>query len=72
VLHACYGECPKNRFASTADGEPGLNYLCEGYRAFFRHIEGPMSTMADLLRQGRFADEITQAAQPRTAEAQTN
>lgn len=65
VLHACYGECPKNRFAFTEEGEPGLNYLCEGYRDFFRHIDGPMGKMADLLRQGRFADEIAQPAQQR-------
>ena len=55
---ACNGECPKNRFAVSPDGEPGLNYLCPGYRAFFHHVDGPMRLMADLLRQGRFADEI--------------
>jgi uncharacterized protein len=34
-----------------------LNYLCAGYKAFFTHIDRPMRLMADLLRQGRFADE---------------
>jgi uncharacterized protein len=58
VLFACYGECPRNRFISTPDGEPGLNYLCAGYKQFFKHIDAPMKTMAELLRQGRYADEI--------------
>ena len=57
VRFACHGECPKNRFIATPDGEPGLNYLCAGYKAFFTHIDRPMRMMADLLRQGRFADE---------------
>jgi uncharacterized protein len=58
VLFACYGECPRNRFTETPDGEAGLNYLCAGYRMFFNHINGPMHTMAGLLKSGRFADEI--------------
>ncbi len=57
VRFACHGECPKNRFIATPDGEPGLNYLCAGYKAFFTHIDKPMRTMAGLLREGRFADE---------------
>jgi len=58
VRFACHGECPKNRFTLTPDGEPGLNYLCPGYLAFFHHVDGPMRLMADLLRQDRYADEV--------------
>ncbi len=58
VLHICSGECPKNRFLETADGEPGLNYLCAGYKAFFRHADKPMRIMADLLRRNQLASEV--------------
>ena len=58
VLFACYGECPRNRFIHTPDGEPGLNYLCAGYKLFFNHIDHPMRLMAELLRRGRYADEV--------------
>ena len=51
VLFACNGGCPKNRFAKTSSGEPGLNYLCEGYRMFFHHIDPAMKKMVGLLRQ---------------------
>jgi uncharacterized protein len=50
VLFACHGECPRNRFIHTPDGEPGLNYLCAGYRAFFTHIDRPMRRMAAMVR----------------------
>jgi serine-type anaerobic sulfatase-maturating enzyme len=60
VRFACHGECPKNRFIKTPDGEDGLNYLCAAYKAFFNHIDGTMRIMTSLVRSGRFADEIMQ------------
>ena len=58
VRFACHGECPKHRFLLTPAGEPGLNYLCKGYKKFFSHIDEPMRMMASLLAQRRAPAEV--------------
>lgn len=58
VRFACHGGCPKDRFIGTPDGEPGLNYLCEGYKNFFHHVAKPMGIMVQLLHQERAPSEI--------------
>jgi uncharacterized protein len=58
VRFACHGECPRNRFIFTPNGEPGLNYLCEGYKSFFHFVDYPMRLMSDLLQRGRPAAEV--------------
>lgn len=52
-LFACHGECPKNRFASSEDGEPGQNYLCSGYHRFFKHVAPYMDFMKQELQHQR-------------------
>jgi uncharacterized protein len=58
VRFACHGECPKNRFRETPHGEPGLNYLCAGWKAFFQRANEPLQMLALLMRTGRPAAEI--------------
>jgi len=50
---ACHGECPKHRFLHATDGEPGLNYLCSGYKKFFAHVDPYMQFMEDELKANR-------------------
>ena len=52
-LPVCNGECPRLRFAVSNDGEPGLNYLCKGYRRYFEHIAPAMDFMRNELLHER-------------------
>lgn len=51
-LFACHGECPRNRFTFSADGETGHNYLCAGYRQYFAHVSPYMDFMKQCLQRG--------------------
>lgn len=57
-LFACHGECPKNRFTTDRYGQPGLNYLCAGYRQFFEHVATDMDFMKAELDAGRVPANI--------------
>ncbi len=58
VRFACHGECPKSRFAVTADGEPGLHYLCAGWYQFFTHIDHAVKTMVALREAERPMSDV--------------
>ena len=61
VLAACRGGCPKHRFATTCYDEPGLHYLCEGYRKFFLHIRKYCHAMTQLMENGLPASRVMDA-----------
>jgi uncharacterized protein len=68
VRFACNGECPKHRFTLTPDGEPGLNYLCAGYKMFFRHVDPYMRFMANQLRMRQAPANVMDWATSRGAD----
>ena len=51
-LTVCNGGCPKDRFAIAENGEPGLNYLCDGLRRFFAYAERPSLHILERRREG--------------------
>ncbi|MGF1736440.1 anaerobic sulfatase maturase [Photobacterium satsumensis] len=55
---ACHGGCPKHRFHTSKTGQPGHNYFCEGYEAYFKHTAPYMQMMRDLIMHGRPVSEI--------------
>jgi uncharacterized protein len=61
VRFACNGGCPKDRLLSVPGGPGRLNYLCEGYKAFFSHIDAPMQFMAAAIRARRPPSDIMHA-----------
>ncbi|NNN18610.1 MAG: anaerobic sulfatase maturase [Acidimicrobiaceae bacterium] len=52
VLSFCNGGCPKDRFIKTPDGEDGLNYLCEGYRSYYSHLQPELEGILGFYKKG--------------------
>ena len=67
VRFACHGGCPKDRFICTPDGQPGLNYLCAGYKLFFHHIADAMEFMVCLLYTSPSPRDRTRSRMPSSA-----
>ena len=61
VLTACRGGCPKHRFTQTYYNEPGLHYLCAGYKKFFLHIRKYLKVITQLLENGLPASYVMDA-----------
>lgn len=57
-LEVCNGGCPKDRFAVSEDGEPGLNYLCAGLRRFYSYAERPLRQVISQRRAGKSPESI--------------
>jgi len=66
----CFGECPKNRFIKTPDGEPGLNYLCSGWKKFFSHIDPSIQKIVRNLGQSVVKEARTFSAEHWSPEKQ--
>ena len=58
VLKACWGGCPKHRFVKTYYGEPGLHYLCAGYKKYFLYIRKYLNALTQVLENGRPASDV--------------
>ena len=57
VRAMCNGECPKNRFIQTPDGEAGLNYLCAGYKRFFTYCRPFIAEVAAQWRRQQILNQ---------------
>ena len=67
VLSMCNGGCLKDRIVRTPDGEPGLNYLCAGYKRFFTHCRPQFLELAALRLAGQPPEHLMETV--RTADA---
>jgi uncharacterized protein len=63
-LELCWGGCPKHRFLVTQDGEPALNWLCEGHRTYLDHTRPWLEAIARLLLRGGDPRTIMQMRRP--------
>jgi uncharacterized protein len=63
VVLMCHGGCPKDRFLVSPEGEPGLNYLCEGYKRFFTHCGPFVAEVAAVWRRQQMSSVPAPVAQ---------
>src|SRR4029434_7880975 len=63
VRAMCNGGCPKDRIIQTPDSEPGLNYLCAGYKRFFTYCRPYVTQLAALRRAGQPPERLMQLIQ---------
>lgn len=61
VREFCHGGCPKNWHLETPDGEPGLNYLCAGYRRFFTYVQPYLNLVERTVDDGLPLPLVTEA-----------
>jgi uncharacterized protein len=60
-LSVCNGGCPKDRFTLDGKQEPGLNYLCEGLKAFFSYAKPYVDKITVMIGRGAEPAAIMQA-----------
>jgi uncharacterized protein len=69
VRAMCNGGCPKDRIIESANGDTGLNYLCVGYKRFFKHCLPYVARLAVLRRAGQPPDRLMKMVQAEDTEA---
>ena len=57
-LRLCNGECMKNRFALSNEGEAGQSYLCAGLERFYAHTVPILEQVMRLSAEGKRPEEI--------------
>ena len=72
VRMLCNGGCPKDRFMTSREGEPGHNYLCEGLYTFFSHVRPTMNIMAQLVQRSQPASRVMEYVQAEDAKRGRN
>jgi len=72
VLALCNGGCPKDRLATTPEGEAGLNTLCAGLKRFYLHSRPTLQQLARHRRSGAPAAEFMRRLRPQEAAFRLN
>jgi uncharacterized protein len=61
VFSMCRGGCPKHWFVGADVGSTGMNYLCGGYKKFYRHIKKYINSFGHLMEHQLPCEFIMQA-----------